>query len=97
MDLLRKLEARTRMMSTKRRVKAKIAEALGLEKDEEACRLAREVKSLGRPRGVADSSYRTCMKVLRRVGRSLKDGIGVRFSHTTRSVIGKSEFAPMTQ
>ena len=64
MDLLRKLEASAKMMSTKRRVKAKIAEALGPEEDEEACRLAREVKSLGRPRGVADSAYRTCMKVL---------------------------------
>ena len=37
MDLLQKLEASDRMMSTKRRVKTKIAEALGPEEDEEAC------------------------------------------------------------
>ena len=68
MDLLRKLEASARTMSMMRRVKAKIAEALESEEDEEACRLAREVKSLWRPRGVADSPYRMAMKVIRGAG-----------------------------
>ena len=52
----------------KRRVKAKIAEALGPEDDVEAFRLAWEVKRLGKPRGVADSAYRMCAKTLRRAG-----------------------------
>ena len=55
-------------LSTKRRVKAKIAEALGPQDDEEAFRLAGEVKRLRKPRGMADSAYRTCAKILRRAG-----------------------------
>ena len=42
MDLLQKIEAIARTMSMKRRVKAKIAEALEPEEDKEACRMARE-------------------------------------------------------
>ena len=64
MTELSQLEATAQLMSTKRRVKAKIAEALGPEEDEGAFRLAKEVKSLGKPWGVADSAYRTCMKIL---------------------------------
>ena len=66
MDLLRQLETSAKMISTKRRVKAKIAEALEPEEDEEACRLAMEVNRLMKPRGVAYSAYRTCMKVILR-------------------------------
>ena len=51
MDLLRQLETSDKMISTKRKVKSKIAEALGPEEDEEAYRLAMEVKRLGKPRG----------------------------------------------
>ena len=67
----------TETMNMKRRVKVKIA-----EEDEEACRLAREVKSLRRPRG-----WRTWPKDGRegppRAVRSLEEGIGVKF-HTPR-------------
>ena len=68
MTELRQLEASAQMVSTKRRVKARITEALGPEEDEEAFRLAMELKRLRKPRGVADSAYRTCMKILCRAG-----------------------------
>ena len=68
MTELRQLEASAQMVSTKRRVKARITEALGPEEDEEAFRLAMELKRLGKPRGVPDSAYRICMKIFRGPG-----------------------------
>ena len=56
MQELRKLEADGQLVSTRRRVKAKIAEAPLLDDAEEAVWLAKEVKRLGKPRGVADSA-----------------------------------------